>query len=272
MRPELARAHLLYGEWLRRAGRRVDAREQLRIAHAMFMDIGMEAFAERARRELVATGEKVRRRSVETQDDLTPQELQIARLASDGHTNPEIGAQLFLSPRTVEWHLAEGVREAGDPVAPRSPGRAPASAGSDAHRLITRSPARAPSPSYRAVRGLRAGPSGAGGGASRQGLAHGTAHARLHGADPCRPRARRKRPWRTVSSDPARRVTVGTGAGPWTCDSRSSSCPCPTWIAPRPSIGPSGFARTSTTRPARGSASSGSPRRARPRRSCSGGA
>jgi DNA-binding CsgD family transcriptional regulator len=105
MRPELARAHLTYGEWLRRAGRRVDAREQLRIAHAMSMEIGMGAFAERARRELVATGEKVRRRSVETQDDLTPQELQIARLASDGHTNPEISAQLFLSPRTVEWHL-----------------------------------------------------------------------------------------------------------------------------------------------------------------------
>ncbi len=107
MRPELARAHLNYGEWLRRAGRRVDAREQLRSAHAMCLEIGMEAFAERARRELLATGEKVRRRSVDTQDDLTPQELQIARLASDGHTNPEISAQLFLSPRTVEWHLGK---------------------------------------------------------------------------------------------------------------------------------------------------------------------
>ena len=107
MRPELARAHLLYGEWLRRAGRRVDAREQLRIAHVMCTGIGMGAFAERARRELVATGEKVRKRSVDTQDDLTPQELQIARLASDGHTNPEISAQLFLSPRTVEWHLGK---------------------------------------------------------------------------------------------------------------------------------------------------------------------
>ena len=105
VRPELARAHLLYGEWLRRQGRRVDARGQLRTAHALFVEIGMEAFAERARRELLATGERVRKRSVETQDRLTPQETQIARLASDGRTNPEIGAQLFLSRRTVEWHL-----------------------------------------------------------------------------------------------------------------------------------------------------------------------
>lgn len=105
LRPELARAHLLHGEWLRRESRRVDAREQLRTAHAMFLDIGMDAFAERARRELLATGERVRKRSVETRDDLTPQELQIARLVSEGRTNPEIAAQLFLSPRTVEWHL-----------------------------------------------------------------------------------------------------------------------------------------------------------------------
>jgi DNA-binding CsgD family transcriptional regulator len=105
VRPELARAHLLYGEWLRREGRRVDARDQLRTAHELFLVIGMEAFAERARHELLATGERVRKRSVETQDQLTPQETQIARLASDGHTNPEIGAQLFLSRRTVEWHL-----------------------------------------------------------------------------------------------------------------------------------------------------------------------
>ena len=105
VRPEFARAHLLYGEWLRREGRRVDARDQLRTAHDMFVDIGMEAFGERARHELLATGERVRKRSVETQDQLTPQEMQIARLASDGRTNPEIGAQLFLSRRTVEWHL-----------------------------------------------------------------------------------------------------------------------------------------------------------------------
>ena len=101
----LARTQLVYGEWLRRENRRVDAREQLRAAHAMLAETGMEAFAERARRELLATGETVRKRSVETLDELTPQEGQIARLAADGHTNPEIGAQLFLSPRTVEWHL-----------------------------------------------------------------------------------------------------------------------------------------------------------------------
>lgn len=105
IRPELARAHLLYGEWLRREGRRVDARDQLRTAHDIFIGIGMEAFAERARHELLATGKRVRKRSVETQDQLTPQETQIARLAGDGRTNPEIGAQLFLSRRTVEWHL-----------------------------------------------------------------------------------------------------------------------------------------------------------------------
>jgi len=105
VRPELARAHLLYGEWLRREGRRIDARDRLRTAHDMFLAIGMEAFGDRARRELLATGEHVRKRSVETHDQLTPQELQIARLAGDGRTNPEIGAQLFLSRRTVEWHL-----------------------------------------------------------------------------------------------------------------------------------------------------------------------
>ncbi len=103
----LARAHLLYGEWLRREHRRVDAREQLRIAHTMLSDMGMEAFAERARRELLATGETVRKRTVETLDELTAQEVQVARLAADGQTNPEIGAQLFLSPRTVEWHLTK---------------------------------------------------------------------------------------------------------------------------------------------------------------------
>jgi DNA-binding CsgD family transcriptional regulator len=105
LRPELARAHLLYGEWLRREGRRVDARDQLRTAHEMLVTIGMEAFGERARRELLATGEKVRRRTPESRWDLTAQEAQIAQLASEGHSNPEIGAQLFLSPRTVEWHL-----------------------------------------------------------------------------------------------------------------------------------------------------------------------
>ena len=105
LRPELARAHLVYGEWLRREGRRLDAREQLRTAHDMLVAIGMDAFAERARRELVATGETVRKRGVETGTTLTAQEAHIARLARDGLTNPEIGAQLFLSARTVEWHL-----------------------------------------------------------------------------------------------------------------------------------------------------------------------
>jgi DNA-binding CsgD family transcriptional regulator len=105
LRPEVARAHLLYGEWLRRENRRADAREQLHTAHDMLVAIGMEAFAERARQELLATGEKVRKRTVETRDDLTAQERQIARLARDGLSNPEIGARLFLSPRTVEWHL-----------------------------------------------------------------------------------------------------------------------------------------------------------------------
>jgi DNA-binding CsgD family transcriptional regulator/tetratricopeptide (TPR) repeat protein len=105
LRPELARAHLLFGEWLRRENRRVDAREQLRTAHGLLIGIGMEAFAERARIELLATGETVRKRTVETRDELTPQERQIARLARDGLSNPEIGARLFLSPRTVEWHL-----------------------------------------------------------------------------------------------------------------------------------------------------------------------
>ena len=105
VRPDLARAHLLYGEWLRREGRRLDAREQLRTAHDTLDAIGMDAFAERARRELVASGGKRRRRIDETRDQFTPQEEQIARLARDGLSNPEIGARLFLSPRTVEWHL-----------------------------------------------------------------------------------------------------------------------------------------------------------------------
>ena len=117
----LARAHLLYGEWLRREHRRVDAREQLRVAHTMLSDMGMEAFAERARRELLATGETVRKRTVETLDELTPQEVQVARLAADGQTNPEIGAQLFLSPRTVEWHLTQGVRQARDQLPQGAP-------------------------------------------------------------------------------------------------------------------------------------------------------
>jgi DNA-binding CsgD family transcriptional regulator len=107
LRPDLARAHLVYGEWLRREGRRVDARAQLRTAYDMCAAIGMEAFAERARRELLATGETVRKRAAGTYDQLTPQEAQIARLARAGLSNAEIAAQLFLSARTVEWHLSK---------------------------------------------------------------------------------------------------------------------------------------------------------------------
>ena len=105
MAVHLARARLLYGEWLRRQNRRHEAREQLRAAHDTFSRIGAEAFADRARRELLATGGTVRRRLDETRDNLTPQEAQIARLARDGFSNPDIGARLFISPRTVQYHL-----------------------------------------------------------------------------------------------------------------------------------------------------------------------
>ena len=105
IRAELARTHLLYGEWLRREGRRLDARAELNVAHELFMSMGMVAFSQRAAGELVATGEKRRRRIPETRDNLTPQERQVAELARDGLSNTDIGARLFLSPRTVEWHL-----------------------------------------------------------------------------------------------------------------------------------------------------------------------
>jgi DNA-binding CsgD family transcriptional regulator len=105
VRVHLARAHLVYGEWLRREQRRSGAREHLRAAHDMFERAGVAGFAERARRELLATGETVRKRSVETQDVLTPQEAQVVQPAAEGHTNPEIGAQLFISRRTAEYHL-----------------------------------------------------------------------------------------------------------------------------------------------------------------------
>jgi DNA-binding CsgD family transcriptional regulator/tetratricopeptide (TPR) repeat protein len=105
MAAHLARARLSYGEWLRRENRRVDARAQLHAAYDMFASMGANGFADRTRHELLATGEKMRKRRDDTRDELTPQEEHIARLARDGRTNPEIGAELFLSPRTVEWHL-----------------------------------------------------------------------------------------------------------------------------------------------------------------------
>ena len=107
IRVELARAHLLYGEWLRRERRRLDAREQLRTAHEMFATMGVEAFDRRAERELLATGEHVRKRVVETREDLTAQEIQIARMARDGVSNSEIGERLYISRRTVEYHLSK---------------------------------------------------------------------------------------------------------------------------------------------------------------------
>jgi DNA-binding CsgD family transcriptional regulator/tetratricopeptide (TPR) repeat protein len=109
----VARARLLYGEWLRRENRRADARAPLRAAHQAFVTAGAEGFAERASRELAATGETVRKRTVGVSDELTPQEAQIARLAVSGRTNPEIGAELFLSPRTVEWHLRKVFTKVG---------------------------------------------------------------------------------------------------------------------------------------------------------------
>ena len=109
----LARARLVYGEWLRREHRRVDARAQLRAAHEMLAAFGMEAFAERAARELLATGETVRKRTAETRDELTAQEAQIAGLARDGFSNPEIGARLYISPRTVEYHMHKVFRKLG---------------------------------------------------------------------------------------------------------------------------------------------------------------
>jgi DNA-binding CsgD family transcriptional regulator len=119
VRVELARSRLLYGEWLRRERRRVDAREQLRTAHEMLAAMGAEAFAERAGRELLATGETVRKRTVETRDELTAQEALIAGLARDGLSNPEIGTRLFISPRTVKYHLRKvflklGIRSRGE--------------------------------------------------------------------------------------------------------------------------------------------------------------
>jgi DNA-binding CsgD family transcriptional regulator len=113
LRVDLARTHLLHGEWLRREGQRTDARAELKAAHELFSEFGMEAYAERARVELEATGERARKRTVETRDDLTPQEAQISRLVAQGHTNREIAAQLFISPNTVEYHLRKVFRKLG---------------------------------------------------------------------------------------------------------------------------------------------------------------
>jgi DNA-binding CsgD family transcriptional regulator len=113
VRLELARSHLLYGEWLRRERRRIDARAQLRIAVEAFIAMGAEAFARRAERELLATGERAGKRTVERRDQLTAQETQVARLVADGRTNREIAAQLFISPSTVEYHLRKAFRKLG---------------------------------------------------------------------------------------------------------------------------------------------------------------
>ena len=111
--PQLARAYLIHGEWLRRQRRRRDARERLRTAHEMFTSISAEAFAERARIELLATGERSRQRTAPATDELTPQEAQIARLVSEGESNRDIAAQLFVSPATVDFHLRKLFRKLG---------------------------------------------------------------------------------------------------------------------------------------------------------------
>ena len=111
IRVQLARTHLLYGEWLRRKRRRLDAREQLRTAYELFKDYGVDGYAERARIELEATGARARKRTVETLDQLTPQERQAARLAAEGHTNREIATRLFISTRTVEHRLLGAFRK-----------------------------------------------------------------------------------------------------------------------------------------------------------------
>jgi DNA-binding CsgD family transcriptional regulator len=150
VRTELARVHLLYGEWLRRQRRRGEAREQLRTAHDMLAAMGMDGFAERASRELQATGETARKRADPAgEQQLTAQEAQIARLASDGMSNPEIGARLFISPRTVQYHLSNVFSKLGitsrSQLRPALPGEAAASltgAGELSASLAGRAPSR----------------------------------------------------------------------------------------------------------------------------------
>ena len=132
IRTELARSHLLYGEWLRRERRRAEAREHLRTAYEMLAAMGIGAFAERARRELQATGETARKRDVETAVELTAQEAQVARLAREGLSNPQIGARLFISTRTVQYHLGKVFTKLGitsraqlDHALPADPAAAP---------------------------------------------------------------------------------------------------------------------------------------------------
>ena len=151
LRPELARAHLVYGEWLRRQARRSDARTQLRTAYDMFVSIGMEAFAERARRELLATGETVRKRSVEAaaSDELTAQERQIALMVRDGLTNSEIGARLFLSARTDRMAPAQGLHQALDQLTTTASRCVPRRRDEDGLGIATAHPC---------VRGCRAAP------------------------------------------------------------------------------------------------------------------
>jgi ATP/maltotriose-dependent transcriptional regulator MalT len=134
VRAEQARTHLLYGEYLQRADRRVDARRELNVAFEMFSAMGMDGFADRARHELLATGERVRKRSVETRDQLTPQEAQIARLAGDGHPNLEISARLFLSQRTVRVASPQGIRQARGLVA-QGPARGVVHRDCEGHRV-----------------------------------------------------------------------------------------------------------------------------------------
>jgi DNA-binding CsgD family transcriptional regulator/tetratricopeptide (TPR) repeat protein len=130
LRPELARTHLLYGEWLRRANRRVDARAELQAAYDMFVSMGISGFAERCRHELLSTGASVRKRSVESNRQLTSQEVEVSRLALEGFANAEIATRLYISVRTVEWHLRKvfaklGISSRRELIGVLSPGREP---------------------------------------------------------------------------------------------------------------------------------------------------